>query len=52
MLGLMDLPYPPNYSLSRSFLILWWSPLLPATGAGQGLLKNPTAANCDLQRGS
>jgi len=31
---------------------LGWSPLLPAPGTGQGLLKNPTAANCDLQRGS
>lgn len=29
-----------------------WSPPLPAPGTGQGLLKNPTAASCDLQRGS
>lgn len=31
---------------------LLWSPLLPAPGSGQGLLKNPTAATRDLQRGS
>lgn len=40
---------PPGTATSK---MLPWSPLLPAPGTGQGLLRNPTAANCDLWRGS